>query len=186
MSSEPVSCAAVVTRNRYACLSRTHARLHSITFPGAQPYAGLALAGALSIALLVSPCVLAAEPAGHITIARDVPAHDAFHIGDAGEPTNVATANENIVIDNTSTIARIAQPLSDKALGNIAGQPTARVEAAQQIGNVAAAATMGIPASAFSQRTALSDMSAVQVTGSTIAAGTSSIAGSMAGLAGLK
>lgn len=173
MRSRPVSCAAVELRRRYACL-------------GSQLYVGIAIAGTISIALLAPTRVFAAEPAGHITIARDVPVHDAFRVGDAGQPTDIPTAREDIVITTANTIARIPQSLSDGALSNVAGQPNVPIEAAQQIGSVAAMSAIGISASAFGQQATLPGMPSAQAIGGAIAGGTASIAASVSGLAGLK
>ena len=173
MRSRPVSCAAVELRHQYACL-------------GSRLYVGIAIAGALSSALLAPTRAFAAEPAGHITIARDIPVHDAFRVGDAGQPTDIPTAREDIMITTTNTIGRIPQSLSDGALSNVAGQPSVHIETAQQIGSAAATSAIGISAAAFGQQPTLSGMPSAQAIGGAIAGGTASIAAAVSGLAGRK
>jgi hypothetical protein len=149
-------------------------------------YIGIAIAGAVSTGSLVPIRAFAAEPVGHITIARDVPVHDAFRGGDVGRPTDIPTAREDIVIANTRTIAGIPQSLPDSALGNVAGHAPVRIETAQQIGSVAVTSAIGISASAFGPRAALPGMSSVSAIGGAVANSISSIAAPISGLAGLK
>lgn len=196
MRSRPVSCAAVGSRNRDARLPRStcngkravgfDAGSHPIAGLCSQLYIGIAIASAISAASLVPIRAFAVEPVGHITIARDVPVHDAFRVGDIGQPTDIPTAREDIVIVNTRTIASVPQSLPDSALGNVAGHAPARIETAQRIGNVAATSAIGISASAFGPRAALPGMSSVSVIGGAVANGISSIAVPISGLAGLK
>ena len=196
MRSRPVSRAAVESCNRYARLPRStcngkrpagfNAGPHPIAGLCSQLYIGIAIAGAISAGSLVPIRAFAVEPIGHITIARDVPVHDAFRAGDVGQPTDIPTAREDIVIANTRTIAGVPQSLPDSALGNVAGHAPARIETAQQIGNVAATSALGISASAFGPRAALPGMSSVSVIGGAVANGISSIAVPISGLAGLK
>jgi hypothetical protein len=63
-------------------------------------------------------------PAGHITIARDVPAHNAFRAGDIGQPTNVATAREDVVAASTRLHSQAPQPLPDSTLEDVASLPS--------------------------------------------------------------
>jgi hypothetical protein len=42
-----------------------------------------------------------APPSGHITLAREVPARNAFRPGGPGKPTTVATSREEVVVENT-------------------------------------------------------------------------------------
>jgi hypothetical protein len=63
-------------------------------------------------------------PAGYITIARDVPAHNAFRAGDIGQPTNVATAREDVVVASTRLGNQVPQPLADSALDRVGSLPS--------------------------------------------------------------
>jgi hypothetical protein len=63
-----------------------------------------------------------APPSGHITIMRTVPAHNAFRAGDIGEPTNIATAREDLVVGSTRTVGPAVESLSDAALSNVGGK----------------------------------------------------------------
>jgi hypothetical protein len=159
---------------------------HLIAGLCSQLYIGIAIASAISAGSLVPIRAFAVEPMGHITIARDVPVHDAFRAGDVGQPTDIPTARGDIVIANTRTIAGIPQSLPDSALGNVAGYAPVLIDTAQQIGNVAATSMIGISASAFGPRTALPGMSSVSAIGGTVTDGISSIVAPVSGLAGLK
>lgn len=79
--------------------------------------------GFMLTALIFGPAATAvhsAEPAGTITIARDVPARSAFRPGALGTPTNVATAREDVIVASTHTVGTLPNALTDAALGTIA------------------------------------------------------------------
>jgi hypothetical protein len=146
---------------------------------------GLAIVFVLLCASLAPAAAHAAEPGGHITVARDVPVHGAFQAGDIGQPTNIATAREDIVLGNTNTIARNPRPMSDAALGKVAAQVAGRPEAAKQPGGTLA--TFGMPASglAFGQGL-ISGTRPAQAIGAVISGSTSPIGAAVSGLVVLK
>jgi hypothetical protein len=147
---------------------------------------GLAIVCAILGASIDPAAAHAAEPGGHITVARDVPAHGAFQRGDAGQPADIATAREDIVLTNTNTIARTPRPMSDAALGNVAAQTGSRSELAKQMGG--SIATFGMPASgsSFGQGLMTSPTHPAQAIGTAVSGSTSSIGAAMSGLAVLK
>lgn len=196
MRSRSAYRAAIELCSRYARLPRAvdsgkqhvgfDADPHAIAGLCSQLYIGIAIAGAICAGSLVPTYAFAAEPVGHITIARDVPVHDAFRAGDVGQRTDVPTAREDIVIANTRTIADIPQSLPDSTLGNVAGHAPVRIDTAQQIGSIVATSTIGISDSAIGPRAALPGMSSASAIGGTIADGIASIIAPVSGLAGRK
>jgi len=196
MRSRSVARATVELRSRYARLPRSvcgdkqsvgiGVGSYSIARLCSQLYIRLAIAGAISTASLLSIHAFAVEPVGHITIARDVPVHDAFRAGDVGQPTDIPTAREDIVIANTGTVAGIPQSLPDSTLGNVAGHAPARIDTAQQIGSIVATSAIGISDSTIGPRAALPGMSSVSAIGGMITDGITSIIAPVSGMAGRK
>jgi hypothetical protein len=81
----------------------------------------------IAISAFGMPGASAAEPvapAGYITIARDVPAHNAFRAGDIGQSTSVATAREDVVVASTRLHSQVPQPLPDSALDSVGSLPS--------------------------------------------------------------
>jgi hypothetical protein len=70
-----------------------------------------------------------AAPTGYITVARDVPQHNAFRAGDLGHPTNVATAREDVVVAGTRLRQPTLQALPDSALDDVGIQTAAKAPA---------------------------------------------------------
>jgi hypothetical protein len=147
---------------------------------------GLAIVYVLLCASLNPTAAHAAEPGGYITVARDVPVHGAFQAGDIGQPTNIATAREDIVLTNTNAIARSLLPMSDAALGNVAAQTASHPDTARQMGG--SMVTFGMPASssAFGQGLIPSGSRPAQAIGAVISGSTSPIGAAVSGLAVLK
>lgn len=92
---------------------------------------------ALGIALAVIPVRSMGQeykkPAGHITIGRDIPQHDAFRVGDKGQPTKIATAREDLVLSGARTVQEQPQSLSDAMLNEVGGARPANISISRSI-----------------------------------------------------
>ena len=87
------------------------------------------------------------EAGGHITIRRSVPQHDAFRVGERGDPTNIATAREDLVVSAVTATHGVPQSMSDAMLNDmgVAGRPTSGSRPSDQsAGAVGAVASAGL------------------------------------------
>lgn len=112
-----------------------------------------------------------APSSGHITVMRTVPAHNAFRAGDIGEPTNIATAREDLVLRSTRSVGPAVESLSDTALSNVGGKTSG-------LGNAGAAVDRMPSGIAGGAGPALQGM------GNTLGIGAVGGAGTMQGIAG--
>ena len=62
------------------------------------------------------------RPTGVLVVSRDVPQHGAFRGGDAGVPTVIATAREDLVLSGVGLLTAKQTALSDAALSGISGE----------------------------------------------------------------
>lgn len=106
---------------------------------------------ALGIVLTGIPILSSAqesnEAGGHITIRRNAPQHDAFRVGDKGQPTYIATSREDEVISAVTATHGVPQSMSDAMLKDIgvAGRPAGGSKPIDQsTGAVGAVASSGL------------------------------------------
>lgn len=138
-------------------------RMNGTTAAGAGAWLAAFLLGA-------SPACQADEPAGSITIIRDIPARNAFRPGPPGAAYKVATAREDVVIANAraleSTVASLPLRSQDHAVSAGTGVPGTAVPAAMS-GAALDASVARLPATGIGNAThALSIGAAVNPMGS--------------------
>lgn len=151
----------------------------------------------LGIVLATTPirsmCEEPREPAGYITIGRDVPQHNAFRAGDKGQPTNITTGREDLVISGTKAIGGVTQSLSDAMLGDVGGGRLADKDTIKSInrnslaiGNADSMSSMVGPIGGSTSQIGSSIVQATSSVGASINHSMSPIGNMMSALPGVK